>query len=483
MAGNYIVNGSKFRPFSYSEMLAPVQMVQEQHNLVQEGLGELSTKAGVWDKIANQQTDPKAHAQYKAYADDLTKQADLLARQGLTPESRKGLIDMKRRYSTEITPIEVAASKREELTKAQREAIQRDPSLMFNVDYSAASLDDLINNPNASYNTVSGSELAKRTSLMAQNLAKTIQSNPQYQSILGGQYFQQMQQLGYSPQQIMQTIMNDPNAPKELKQITDTVWKEAGLDSWDEATQSRARDYINSGLYDAIGTQRYDTQGNRAYMSPAEQARLDMDKERFELAKTQAEEQIKLQRDKINASSIPLKDGSTIRVIGGGKALRIYPDGRVENYVGNSGIAGAGVKDAAKRGDSPIIIANTNGKWRTGSEGNDVKGTLFGMTRSNAVSGWGNYTLDNMNKGDIVTDYTQIPKGALDKMLETAKEQNIDLDYYHVVKVKASDKRASGEYDYVLVPKPNTDNTPIATSTSSEVEAPKVINSIDFDTD
>lgn len=462
-----LVIGSKFRPFSYSEMLAPIEAATTEHRAIEEGLGEMSAKAGMWDKLANQQSDPIAYAQYKTYADDLTKQADLLARQGLTPESRRGLLDMKRRYSNEITPIEVAATKREELTKAQREAIQKDPSLMFNIDYGTASLDDLINNPNATYNTISGSELSKRASMMASNLAKTIQENPQYQSILGGQYFQQMQQLGYTPQQVMQTIMNDPNAPSELKQVADTVWQEAGLDTWDQATQTRARDYINAGLYDAIGTQKFDTQGNRAFMSPAESARLEMDRERFELAKAQAA------KDK---TIIPLQDGSTIRVIGGGKALRIYPDGRVENYVGNSGIAGAGVKDAAKRGDTPIIIANTRGKWRTGEEGKDVKGTLFGMTRSEAVSGWGNYTLDNVKPSDIVTNYNEIPKGALDEMLKTAKEKNIDLDYYDVVRVKADKSRAVGDYDYVLMPKQSTSQLPMATPVT-----PQVTGSINFD--
>lgn len=462
-----LVIGSKFRPFSYSEMLAPIEAATTEHRAIEEGLGEISAKAGMWDKLANQQSDPVAYAQYKTYADDLTKQADLLARQGLTPESRRGLLDMKRRYSNEVTPIEVAATKREELTKAQREAIQKDPSLMFNIDYGTASLDDLINNPNATYNTISGSELSKRASMMASNLAKTIQENPQYQSILGGQYFQQMQQLGYTPQQVMQTIMNDPNAPSELKQVADTVWQEAGLDTWDQATQTRARDYINAGLYDAIGTQKFDTQGNRAFMSPAESARLEMDRERFELAKAQAA------KDK---TTIPLQDGSTIRVIGGGKALRIYPDGRVENYVGNSGIAGAGVKDAAKRGDTPIIIANTRGKWRTGEEGKDVKGTLFGMTRSEAVSGWGNYTLDNVKPSDIVTNYHEIPKGALDEMLKTAKEKNIDLDYYDVVRVKADKSRAVGDYDYVLMPKQSTSQLPMATPVT-----PQVTGSINFD--
>lgn len=453
MANYSFISNAKFRPFSYQEMLQPLQAYTNEYNTIQEGMGELSAKAGVFERLANEQTDPKTYAMYKQYSNDLAKQAESLAKQGLTPGSRQGLMEMKKRYSSEIVPIEAALSKREELTKAQREAIQRDPSLMFDVNYGMVSLDNLVNNPNATYNTISGTELTKRSAQMAQNLAKTIQSNPQYKSILGGQYFQQMQQMGYTPQQIMQTVMNDPNAPAELRQVADTVYKEAGLDTWDKETQSRARDYINAGLYEAIGTQRYDTQANRGFMSPGEAARLAMEKERFELAKAQAA------KDK---ASIPLQDGSTIRIIGGGKALRIYPDGRVENYVGNSGIAGAGIKEAAKRGDTPIIIANTNGKWRTGTEGKDVKGTLFGMTRSNAVSGWGNYTMDNVNKSDIVTNYNEIPKGALDEMLKTAKDQKIDLSFYNVVRVKAEGSRAIGDYDYVLIPKQEAPVQPLA---------------------
>lgn len=320
MARSLVIN-SKFNPFSYSEMVAPVQLAQQEHNLAEEGLSELSTRANMWDNLANEQTDPKAYAQYKAYADDLTKQADLLSREGLTPGTRRGLLDMKKRYSSEITPIELAATKRDQLTKEQREAMQKDPSLMFDIDYSTSSLDDLISNPNASYNSISGTELSKRSAQMASNLAKTIQSNPQYQSTLGGQYFQQMQQMGYTPQQIMQTIMSDPNAPSELKQIADTVYKEAGLSNWDKQTQSRAREYINSGLYEAIGTQKYDTQADRGYVSPMEAQRLQLERERLDMMKEQQE----WARDE--KKGYLMSDGTRVKPIGGGRIMVTKPDG------------------------------------------------------------------------------------------------------------------------------------------------------------
>ena len=77
----------------------------KEYNIIQEGMGELGTKADVFDKMANEQTDPLAYAMYKQYSNDLAAQAESLAKQGLTPASRQGLIDMKRRYSSEIIPI------------------------------------------------------------------------------------------------------------------------------------------------------------------------------------------------------------------------------------------------------------------------------------------------------------------------------------------------------------------------------------------
>ena len=50
---------------------------------------------------------------YKTYADDLETRAGMLAKEGLTPASRKSMLDMKTRYSSEITPIEQAYTTRQ----------------------------------------------------------------------------------------------------------------------------------------------------------------------------------------------------------------------------------------------------------------------------------------------------------------------------------------------------------------------------------
>ena len=110
MAGNYITIGSKFKPFSYAEMLQPVAMATEAHKQVEEQYANLSTQASQWEEKANEQTDPYAYKMYKTYADDLNKQANILAKEGLTPVSRKSMFD-KARIKTSGSPTVIGGIK------------------------------------------------------------------------------------------------------------------------------------------------------------------------------------------------------------------------------------------------------------------------------------------------------------------------------------------------------------------------------------
>lgn len=322
------VSGAKFRPFSYQEMIAPLQQSTEMHMQLEDAYGQLGTQADLLSGVVDEQANPKAYKKYKEYADDLKSQAAQLSKSGLNTDSRSALLNMRRRYASEIAPIEMAKTKIEQLTKEQRDAMMKDPSMMFDVDYRMKNIDYMLENPNASYEAISGNELTKRASQMASNFAKTIQNNPQYQSILGGQYFQQMQQMGYTPNQIMDTVLNDPNAPKELKQIATTVYEQSGLNKYSPDIQNRGRQFINAGLYEAIGTQKYDNMNNKGYMTAGESARLSMERERLELAKEQqtwARE--KWKEDRLG---IEMPDGTRVKDLGAGRVRVTKPNGTWE---------------------------------------------------------------------------------------------------------------------------------------------------------
>lgn len=131
MANYSLILDTKFKPFSYAEMLAPVAAATQAHQAIEEEYGNLAAKASVWDRMANEQTDPYAYKMYKTYSDDLEARAEQLMKYGLNASSRKGMLDMRARYSKEIVPIETAYKRREELAAEQRKALAADPTLRY----------------------------------------------------------------------------------------------------------------------------------------------------------------------------------------------------------------------------------------------------------------------------------------------------------------------------------------------------------------
>lgn len=267
MANFSFVSGAKFRPFSYSEMLVPLQQATTAQMQLEDAYGELGTKADVFERMANEQTDPQAYAMYKQYSNDLAAQAESLAKQGLTPASRQGLIDMKRRYSSEIVPIEQAYKRRQELMDEQRKLQAQDSTLLFDRPASTLSLDELISNPALSPQSYSGALLSKQVGTAAQNLAKEVRENPRkWRTILGNQYYETIMQKGFRPEEIMQAVQNNPEASPILQGIVEDAVGSSGIKNWnDENILNRAYDYARQGLWNAVGETQYQQLSNKAY--------------------------------------------------------------------------------------------------------------------------------------------------------------------------------------------------------------------------
>lgn len=265
---NYITIGSRFKPFSYAEMLQPVRSATQAHQELETQYSELASKANVWDNLADAQREPEAYSMYKRYADDLRAQADMLAQQGLTPASRQSLLDMKNRYFSEIIPIEQAYASKKGLIDAQRKHKEQDNTVIFDVDASTLSLDDFIRNPQLTYRPYSGAMISKQVSNAAHNLAREIRNNPrQWKKTMEGQYWQTMEQKGYTAQEILLAALNDDNAPEPLKKIVEDAIDASDIRSWNNSQAlEQAYEYARLGLPDAIGDIRYDLQANRDFI-------------------------------------------------------------------------------------------------------------------------------------------------------------------------------------------------------------------------
>lgn len=176
MANYSLVVNSTFQPFTYQELSAPLDRQELYHEKLAEEYDKLSTQADVLEAMGKNDRNSGAYSRYKAYSDSLRKEADALYRFGLNTESRQRLSDLRRRYNTDIVPIQNAWTKREKEADDQMKASLANPSLMFTRDARNTSLDEYVANPTGGYGVVNGANITAQMSAMAKNLAKQIRS-------------------------------------------------------------------------------------------------------------------------------------------------------------------------------------------------------------------------------------------------------------------------------------------------------------------
>lgn len=311
MANYSLVVNSKFQPFSFDRYLQPYQIYGQNYKEIEEQYTDLSTKAGIWDGLANEQTDPYTYKMYKTYANDLKNQASQLASEGLNAVSRKNMLNMRARYSKEIIPIEQAYNQRSKLAEEQRKLRAANPSIMFDRDFSSISLDDLLYNPELSYTSVSGDDLYKKGKEAAISASSRMMN---VSPALQGQYWKIRQ--GYGADAANKFLLNQSNIP-ELKDAINRIVSQSGVT---KENLSRAIDYTISGIMSGISyNESY--QANRGYIDPAERERLALAREQFEWSKDRWED------EQLGAE---LPNGDRVKDVGGGRVRITHPDGKVE---------------------------------------------------------------------------------------------------------------------------------------------------------
>ena len=261
MANYSLILDTKFKPFSYQEMLAPVAAATQAHQALEDAYGELSAQAKTWGQYADEQTDPETYKMYKTYADDLEMQAEQLMRYGLSPSSRREMLNLRARYGEEIAPIEAAYKRREALAAEQRKLYGADKTLRFERDASTISLDDFIKNPSLDYGeSYSGALLTSQVSNAVAAYQRAL-TDPGKLEKLGLPFqYERALQYGATPEQVLAAIQNDAQqgdseAVKFLRGIVDQALISSGVADWaDDATLAEFRAFANRGLNSAIGT-------------------------------------------------------------------------------------------------------------------------------------------------------------------------------------------------------------------------------------
>lgn len=299
-----IISNAKFRPFSYDEIVKPLVQYKEAYDKAEADYTNLVTQTEVWKDIANQTNSPKAYQMYKAYSDDLSSMVDDFSK-GMTLTNRSALMGLKRRYASEITPIERASKELDKRNAFVAETKAKNPNAVF--EKGGDSIDDYLGGKRANTTYWDGDSALKRVAVKAEAVGKALYSNPTAKLFLNGQQYQISQLNGISPKELSQILLKPENinteAGRQMRKIVDDELGSLNMNNYSELDQAKINNIVATGMYAGLAKPTYNYVANGEYMTRAERdasaARwegIKLEKEKFNYAK---------QQDKISSGQEP----------------------------------------------------------------------------------------------------------------------------------------------------------------------------------
>lgn len=267
---------SKFRPFSFDELLKPMAIYKEAYDKAEEDYNSLAVQTEQWRDIANQTKSPEAYAIFNKYATDLQNATENFSK-GMTLQNKGQLLAMKRRYASDILPIAKAS---EAMKEANEFRMKMGPDAIFEVgEYD--SLDKFLHGKTANNKYVSRDALTKRTAAMTEAAMASAIKDPEFQKALGNQYWMLTQHTGGSYEDLKAAIANNAQAQNRFAEIKAQVMKDAGYDRYDTMGKQAIEDAINTGLYAGLDKPARSFQANQAYLNPLQAEQLSQAKTEF----------------------------------------------------------------------------------------------------------------------------------------------------------------------------------------------------------
>lgn len=282
-----LVIDSKFRPFSYDELIKPLMQYKETYDKLETDYSNLAAQAELWKDVANQQQNPEAYAIYSKYAKDLDTMAESLSK-GMLIGDRAKFTNLKRRYASEIGAI---AKADEEVKKADELRLKVGPDAIF--QNNSYKLDDALHGKKINNNYQSRDAITKRTAAMTEAAMVSAMKDPEFQKAMGDQYWMLTQHTGGSYEDLKAAIANNAQAQNRFAEIKAQVMKDAGYDRYDAMGKQAIEDAINTGLYAGLDKPARSFQANQAYLNPLQAEQLSQAKTEFNWKK-QARESLSL---------------------------------------------------------------------------------------------------------------------------------------------------------------------------------------------
>lgn len=274
--GRYVTtSGSNFTPFSYDELVKPLEQMTLAHQETNAAYDELaSATAKLEQYVFENPEDTYAQTVYKNYMDKLQSLQDNLNANGYNQAAVRDVSSARKLYNSNIVPIDEALARRRKWSDEWKKTSIDHPTRIMGKDPGTYALHNYLDDSNfGGFNSYDATQLESLASSAAKAAASALRQRPRKWTTAGVPegYAESEMTTGYTENEVelaTAAFMNHKDSTgnaraDELLKIAQDVYAQSGISSWegeydDDRIFTAAAQAIGTGLRSGVGETKYE---------------------------------------------------------------------------------------------------------------------------------------------------------------------------------------------------------------------------------
>jgi hypothetical protein len=294
-----VTRGSYFQPFTYDELVKPLQQMADAQNTTQDAYDTLNMETeALRQYIMQEPEDSYARQLYDNYTQRLSTLQNNLWNNGYTPQTRRDLSLAKAGYADGITRLQTAIKNRQDRSNEYWKTRHDHPDMIMGTDPGLGSLDDYLKDDRfgQNYYSYSGQQFMTEVGADAKARASEMLRDPYVTrdpNLVG--YLTRISQEGFTNAEVdaasfaVKAAMNgdnsllralDPASAILANVLTSHLESTGAAGNVSPEEMNRLLDYGRSGLSQAVGSRKDDVIADKQWAIDAE---LDMARKKAEI--------------------------------------------------------------------------------------------------------------------------------------------------------------------------------------------------------
>ena len=252
MANYALTVNPKFTPFTYDELIKPIEAYQNVYDTYdatyEKALEDVSKFASL-----NAETDNEAYQKYQNYLQNIQNHKEALYKSGLSSSTRRGFQDLRNTYATEIKPMEIAYDKKIEDINNYDKLMMTNPQMRAVRNPHETTLSEYMNNPDLDNRYVDLNAVSKVASDAFSKARQTYLNK----SNLDSYTYQIITRYGETPAAIMKGLQEatqdgDPKTRSQAAQIITSIRDSVRNQfSYDDINNDNVKQDIDNTIYNS----------------------------------------------------------------------------------------------------------------------------------------------------------------------------------------------------------------------------------------